>query len=62
MTADRDTDSDSRDRLGATIWARELVWQGHRRRVVGLIACTLIRGPSPAGFALAMRGIEPAAE
>jgi len=57
MTADRDTDSDSRDRLGATLWALRLVWQGHRRLVVGLIACTLIRGLSPAGFALAMRGL-----
>jgi len=44
-------------RFTATLWGLGLVWQSHRRLVLGSAACSLARGLAPAGFALATRGL-----
>lgn len=50
-------DSQGRNRFTAALWGMRLIWQAHPYLVLGMAACTLIRGVAPAGFAIAIRGI-----
>jgi ATP-binding cassette subfamily B protein len=52
-----DKSASRHQRFTATLWGLHLIWQSHRRLVLGLAACTLVRGMAPAGFAMAIRGL-----
>ncbi|MEM1112441.1 MAG: ABC transporter ATP-binding protein [Pseudomonadota bacterium] len=46
-----------RGRFGAALWGYQLIWRSHPILVLCTLGCTLLLGASPAGFAIAIRGL-----
>lgn len=55
--ARNDAASGAKERLGAALWSLQLIWAAGRGYVLLILACTLLQGLVPAGFALALRGL-----
>ena len=57
MTITSETSAPGHQRFAATLWGLRLVWHSHRRLVLASAVCALARGATPAGFAVATRGL-----
>jgi len=61
LPLDRSAKATERRQLSAALWAVRTAWPESPRAMLGVLACTLVRGLVPAGFALAIRGLINAA-